>query len=134
MFDIMEDGVTLVENLTIGRQPLPHLDALYFVTPTEESVKNIIKDFSKPSTPQYNDVHLVFTSRVSDALMMKIKNCSLLLSRVKTFKELYLEYLANESQCFHFNMNTSINDLCVPPTSWPDSPCRPCTCRHPNLP
>jgi hypothetical protein len=114
MFDIMEDGVTLVENLNIARQPLPHLDGLYFVTPTEESIKNIIKDFNKPSQPQYNDVHLVFTSRLSDALMMKIKNCSLLLSRIRTCKELYLEYLANESQCFNFNMPSSLNDLYSP--------------------
>ncbi len=111
MFDIMEEGVTLVENIEKARQPLPNLDALYFITPTEESIKKLTEDFRKTAQPQYNDVHLVFTSRVSDELMSKLKTQVTLLQKVKTFKELNLEFLAIESHCFHFDAPETFGEI-----------------------
>jgi syntaxin-binding protein 1 len=111
MFDIMEEGVTLVENITKARQPMPTLDALYFITPSEDSIKRLSDDFRKASAPQYNEVHLIFTSHVSEELMSKLKTQVTLLQKVKTFKELNLEYLAFESRCFHFDAPETFADL-----------------------
>jgi hypothetical protein len=36
MADITEEGVSLVEDLYKRRQPLPSLDAIYFIQPTKE--------------------------------------------------------------------------------------------------
>eukprot|EP00227_Mantoniella_beaufortii_P004858 CAMPEP_0197612216 /NCGR_PEP_ID=MMETSP1326-20131121/56862_1 /TAXON_ID=1155430 /ORGANISM="Genus nov. species nov., Strain RCC2288" /LENGTH=87 /DNA_ID=CAMNT_0043180943 /DNA_START=199 /DNA_END=459 /DNA_ORIENTATION=+ len=34
MSDLTAQGVSLVENITLGRQPQPHLDAVYFISPS----------------------------------------------------------------------------------------------------
>ncbi|XP_042475825.1 SNARE-interacting protein KEULE-like isoform X2 [Macadamia integrifolia] len=36
MADITEEGVSLVEDLFRRRQPLPSMDAIYFIQPTKE--------------------------------------------------------------------------------------------------
>lgn len=80
MFDIMENNVSLVENLAKGRQPFPDLDAVYFITPSMKSAKKVMGDFvsrtraaemppvdGKPVVPvqRYADVHLIFNGSVS---------------------------------------------------------------------
>ena len=79
MFDIMEQNVSLVENLNVGRQPFPDMDAVYFITPTMASAKRVMGDFisparasemplkngkAVPSVSRYGKVHLIFTSTV----------------------------------------------------------------------
>ena len=34
MFEITDEGVTIVENLDLPRQPMPTMEAVYFVEPT----------------------------------------------------------------------------------------------------
>jgi hypothetical protein len=45
MYDIMEAGVLVLENLQLTREKLA-LPAIYFVSNTEDSVKRIIADFA----------------------------------------------------------------------------------------
>eukprot|EP01066_Platyproteum_vivax_P002258 Platyproteum_vivax@DN12760_c0_g1_i1.p1 len=56
VYDILEEGVTVVKKITKKRQPLPQLDGLYFLSPTEESVRALISDFKK--TKQYKTIHV----------------------------------------------------------------------------
>ncbi len=65
MFDIMERRVTLVENLANKRQPFPEMDVVYFITPTEASVRMMLADFENPKKPSYGNVHIIFTDTVS---------------------------------------------------------------------
>jgi hypothetical protein len=83
-----------VENLGITRQPLPSADAIYFLTPCEDSVNRLIEDFKDPKEPQYGTVHLFFSSTLPQALFTKLKSSNVV-SRVKTFKELNLEFIGD---------------------------------------
>lgn len=82
MFDIMEQNVSIVEDLARGRQPFPDMDAVYFITPTMASAKRVMSDFvsktrakelpdvnGKPVVPvtRYGDVHLFFNGTVSSS-------------------------------------------------------------------
>jgi len=103
MYDVMEEGVTLVENISIARQPLPKMDAIYFLTPKEESINLLLRDFKDPKNPQYGAVHLFFSSRLSDELFAKIRANEPLKSRIKGLKEINMDFLVYESQVFHFD-------------------------------
>lgn len=101
MYDIMEQGVLVLENLDLARERL-QFAAIYFISPTEESIQKVIKDFSMPKKPQYSSAHLFFTSRVSTDLVKLIKGAPNLLKRVKTFQELNLDFQTVEHRVFSF--------------------------------
>eukprot|EP00955_Chlamydomonas_euryale_P054091 355680-Chlamydomonas_euryale.AAC.4 len=63
MSDILEMGVSVVEDLHKDRQPLP-LPAVYFLTPTSASVERLLADYGDDSEPQYSAAHVFFSSRV----------------------------------------------------------------------
>ena len=42
MYDIMDQGVALVERLALKRQKLPEMEALYLIEPTKESVAKLV--------------------------------------------------------------------------------------------
>ena len=65
MYDIMEAKVTLVEQLTMARQPFREMEVIYLLTPTEESVSYVLNDFESDRKAKYGDVHLFFLSPVS---------------------------------------------------------------------
>ena len=53
----------VVESLELSRQPFKSMDALYFVSPTKETIDIINNDFKDRAEPQYRSIHLYFTSR-----------------------------------------------------------------------
>jgi len=116
MYDIMEEGVTLVEKIDVARQPLPSLEAIYFLSPTRESVDALIKDFENKKEPQYAAVHLFFTSRIDDDELARIKQKHVV-TRIKALNELNLDFIAYESQVFHFDTPESFRLLYSPETS-----------------
>lgn len=77
---------------------------IYLVTPTLETVNLILKDFADPKKPRYGDVHLFFLSKVNDALMHRLGTNPGFLQRVKTFKEINMNFLATEASAFHLDM------------------------------
>jgi syntaxin-binding protein 1 len=112
LFNVMEKGVAVVEDVMINRQYLPNLEAIYFLTPTEDSVNALIRDFdpSVKKKTMYSDVHVFFTSRLPDALSQKIKQARVS-SKIRTLKELNVDFLAPESSVFHLGMEESFSAL-----------------------
>ena len=111
MYDIMEQRVTTVEQLAMNRAPFPDMDVLYFCAPTEESVKSIAADFPNGKPGRYGSVHLFFTDTLNDDLMDILQNSPNLLAKVKTLKELNLDFIASESNSFHLDMKNCLPRL-----------------------
>jgi syntaxin-binding protein 1 len=84
----------VVENVAVPRQPAPHLSGIYFISPTDDSVRALLADFSRArGPPQYKAVHVYFSSAADPRHVAAIRDCPRLLSRLGTLKEVNLEYL-----------------------------------------
>ncbi|KAI8066984.1 Sec1-like protein [Gilbertella persicaria] len=109
MYDILEENVTLVENIEKKRQPYPSLEAIYFLTPCRESILRLVDDFTtKP--PTYKAAHVHFMSGLSDEVFadlnkrLKATGAS---QYVLSLKELYVDFMVNESSVFTVEPTTS---------------------------
>lgn len=61
MHDITAEGIPLVEDLQKRREPLISMEAIYMMTPSEESIRILMKDFEHPNRPMYKAAHIYFT-------------------------------------------------------------------------
>ncbi|XP_026189916.1 syntaxin-binding protein 1 [Cyclospora cayetanensis] len=64
VYDVLYDGVTVVELISKQRQPLPELNALYFLSPCEDSVRALITDFKDERKPQHRSAYVYFSSPI----------------------------------------------------------------------
>ena len=79
--ELLEENINLVENITardaagsyLGRQPMPNMTACYFITPTVESINRMLADYKDKRSPMYGKCHVFLSSRLSNALLAKIK-------------------------------------------------------------
>ncbi|KAI9145008.1 Sec1-like protein [Paraphysoderma sedebokerense] len=115
MYDILEENVTLVELITRKRQPYPNLEAIYFLSPTPESIDYFICDFVPGGGKKqlYSAAHLFFTGSLPDPLMGKLTSSGAAKS-IKNLKELYVDFLALESRLFSLDSPSSFFRLYSP--------------------
>ncbi|KAK3145179.1 hypothetical protein QOZ80_4AG0324720 [Eleusine coracana subsp. coracana] len=110
MADITEEGVSLVEDLYKRRQPLPSMDAIYFMQPTKENVRIFMSDMSG-KTPLYKKAYVFFSSPVQRELVAHIKKDSTVLTRIGALSEMNLEYFAIDSQGFITDNDKALEEL-----------------------
>uniref|UniRef100_A0A0E0CK26 SNARE-interacting protein KEULE n=1 Tax=Oryza meridionalis TaxID=40149 RepID=A0A0E0CK26_9ORYZ len=104
MADITEEGVSLVEDLYKRRQPLPSLDAIYFIQPTKENIGMFLNDMSGRN-PLYKN------SPIQKELVAQIKKDSSVLPRIGALSEMNLEYFAIDSQGFTTDHERALEEL-----------------------
>lgn len=61
MHDISAEGIPLVEDLQKRREPIPSMEAIYMMTPSEESIRILMRDFEHTNRPMYKSAHVYFT-------------------------------------------------------------------------
>ncbi|URE15790.1 SNARE-interacting protein KEULE [Musa troglodytarum] len=110
MADITEEGVSLVEDLYKRRQPLPSMDAIYFIQPTKENVVRFLADMSGRS-PLYRKAFVFFSSPVNKELVTLIKKDASVLPRIGALSEMNLEYFAIDSQGFVTDHEKALEEL-----------------------
>jgi hypothetical protein len=77
----------VVEDVSKRREPLPQMVGIYFVAPTDDSIKQLTRDFALATAPQYKSVHVFFSSKPSPQHLAAIRECPHLVSRLRTLKE-----------------------------------------------
>ena len=120
MYDVMEAGVIVLENVLLEREPLT-MPAVYFIQPTPQIIDRLIADFDSldpavkpPSKPKYGACHLFFTSRLPAELMKRLSTSRRTIARIKTLIELNSDFIALESAVFTFDRRNTIPNLYFP--------------------
>lgn len=110
MADITDEGVSLVEDLYKRRQPLPTMDAIYFIQPTRENVVMFLSDMSG-RVPLYKKAYIFFSSPIPKELVSLIKNDVSVVPRIGALREMNLEYFAIDSQGFITDNERALEEL-----------------------
>ncbi|KAK9154028.1 hypothetical protein Sjap_001508 [Stephania japonica] len=110
MADITEEGVSLVEDLFRRRQPLPTMDAIYFIQPSRENIVMFLSDMSG-RVPLYKKAYVFFSSSVPRELLSIIKSDTSVISRIGALREMNLEYFAIDSQGFITDNERALEEL-----------------------
>uniref|UniRef100_A0A8D0HQC3 Syntaxin binding protein 3 n=1 Tax=Sphenodon punctatus TaxID=8508 RepID=A0A8D0HQC3_SPHPU len=98
MTDLLAEGITVVENVYKNREPVPHMKAIYLITPTKKSVDGLIDDFMNKSSSKYRAAYIYFTDFCPNSLFNKMKaSCS---KAIRRCKEINISFFPYESQVF----------------------------------
>lgn len=103
-FDLMQYGnIYQMELLHKKRKRYPMSDVLYFLQPTKKSIDILLSDFPEEDEfdfDQYGIVHLCFTSAVPRPLFDRLTKCSKLISKLRTFLEINVNYVVWQENIF----------------------------------
>ncbi|AES87273.2 Sec1-family transporter [Medicago truncatula] len=110
MADITDQEVSLVEDLFRRRQPLPSLDAVYYIQPSKENVVMFLSDMSGRE-PLYKKAYVFFSSPIPKELINHIKCDTSVLPRIGALREMNLEYFPIDSQGFITDQETALQEL-----------------------
>ena len=77
----------MVENLSKRREPLPTLSGVYFITPTESSLNELMADFKTKAL--YKTAHVFLSNKMEPRLLAAFRSQAppALLSSLKQLKE-----------------------------------------------
>ncbi|KAM8930988.1 LOW QUALITY PROTEIN: syntaxin-binding protein 3 [Pelodytes ibericus] len=101
MTDLLQEGITVVEDLFKIRQPVEGMKAIYFISPNEKSVDCLVNDF-KTKSVKYKAAYVYFSDVCPDNLFAKLKMCQP--KTIKRCKEINISFFPKESQVFLLNV------------------------------
>ena len=109
-YDILERGVTVVEQIEKSRQPLSDLDAVYFLSPEDHSVDLLLKDH-KASSALYRYSHVFFSGPLNEKLFDQLAKEEAFVNRCYSLYELNVDYVSFEPRVFYCDKPLTIRYL-----------------------
>ncbi|KAK2702793.1 hypothetical protein QYM36_018612 [Artemia franciscana] len=103
IYEINAEKITIEDLLDRSREPHPSLEAVYLLSPTNDSVESLISDITYPWRKKYKAAHVFFTRACPDELFNKIVEvvkCLKLSNFLETLKEINIDCIPYESQVF----------------------------------
>ena len=117
MTDIISQGIFSVELITKDRKPFGSYDAIYIVSNTNESINLIVKDFDYNSEDFqhfnfYKHCHLFLIDPIerNKNIYESLLN-EFFLRRIKTFKEIFLDFTALDKNLYYFGTEYNFNPI-----------------------
>ncbi|EPY20092.1 syntaxin-binding protein 1 [Strigomonas culicis] len=113
MHDLMDHGITLVEDLYMVRQPVISSPAIYLIAPDPESVQRVIEDWAARST--YKEAHVFFTGASNEALLHAFAMAPpRVAAHIFTLKDMLMDFSVPEPLLFHMNLTGDLMKLFPP--------------------
>merc|ERR1719174_385384 len=103
--NLLGEGVCMVEMITEFRQPLPVLDAIYFISPTAQNMQQLVEDACGgpgKNRSKYKSFHICLTHRLTHEVMQAIASSPDAVRRIDSFAEVNLGFSAHNEKVFHF--------------------------------
>eukprot|EP00933_Yihiella_yeosuensis_P023959 TRINITY_DN18591_c0_g1_i2.p1 TRINITY_DN18591_c0_g1~~TRINITY_DN18591_c0_g1_i2.p1 ORF type:complete len:647 (+),score=146.63 TRINITY_DN18591_c0_g1_i2:63-1943(+) len=110
MGDLHAEGITSMELIAVPREPLPLLDALYFLRPDQNNLDLVLADY-KTAAGQHRQVHFCFTGALASETMKQLAEAQHLAPRVRSFVEVPLSFVLVQDRGFHFDMPEALPGL-----------------------
>jgi len=103
-------GVGAIVNIKYEREK-GKWNPIYLISPCIKSIKLLVNDYKNHKKLQYSgNVHLLLSSKVNPECMELIKN-SKLPRYLRTFQEIYCDFIVLESRVYHFHRPSSFIKL-----------------------
>merc|ERR1711892_1440915 len=99
MHELSKEGITIVETIEKKREPMPAMEAIYLITPSESSVRGLMNDFASVNRSTYKAAHVYFTEAIPDNLF-KLLSSSPAAKMLKSLVEVNISFIPYESQIY----------------------------------
>lgn len=110
MSDITDQGISLVEDLFRRREPMPSMDAVYFIQPSKENIVMFLSDMSGRE-PLYRKAFVFFSSPIPKELLNHIKSDTSVVPRIGALREMNMEYFPIDNQAFITDHERALDEL-----------------------
>ncbi|KAL4556499.1 hypothetical protein LXL04_039154 [Taraxacum kok-saghyz] len=101
--------VELVDAISMSKESMSHLKAVYFLRPTSENIQHLKRQLAKPRFGEYN----LFFSNMLNTTQLHILADSDEHEVVQQVQEFFADFVANEP--YHFSLNTPSNYMYMLP-------------------
>ncbi|KAL8171940.1 hypothetical protein V2J09_023744 [Rumex salicifolius] len=103
--------VELVDSISMSKEPMSHLKAVYFLQPTSANIQHLRRQLARP---RFGEYHLFFSNILKDT-QIHILADSDEHEVVQQVQEFYADFVAVDT--YHFSLNISSNHLYMLPVA-----------------